>query len=211
MGGCPASGEERPTVLRRISEGLYRVSNGRVALAALIVFVLFTALVLPRQAAQAASESAEAGSPDTSLWYSPGELYRIAEAYGPQGRRAYIRARFTFDLLWPLVYGAFLGAAISWLYARAFAPGKSPGSPWRLANLAPVLGVLLDYLENLATSLVMLRYPSRTPVVDILAPVLTLVKWVFVGGSFVLLLLGLLVAVWQWIGKGRAPKVQRSG
>lgn len=192
---------------RHISEALYRISSGWVALAALVIFLLFTVLVLPRQATQAASESADAGSPDTSLWYSPDELYRTAEAYGPQGRQAYIRARFTFDLVWPLVYGAFLCTAISWLYARAVAPA----SPWRLANLAPVLGVLLDYGENLATSLVMLRYPSRTPVVDMLAPVLTLVKWVFVGGSFVLLLVGLVAVVWRWVGKGRAPKMRRSG
>jgi hypothetical protein len=188
-------------MLRKVSDGLYRISNGWVALAALIGFVLFITLVLPRQATQAASESADAGSPDTSLWYSADELYRMAEAYGAQGRQAYIRARFTFDLVWPLVYGAFLGTAISWLYARAIAPG----SRWRLANLAPVLGVLLDYLENLATSLVMLRYPNRTPVVDTLAPVLTLVKWAFVVGSYVLLLVGIVAVVWRWIA-GRSKK-----
>ena len=191
-------------MLSKVSGGLYRISSGWAALAALVVFLLFTALVLPRQSTQAAS--AEAGSPDTSLWYTPDELYRMAEAYGAQGRRAYIRARFTFDLVWPLVYGAFLGTAISWLYARAFARAFASAfatgkSPWLLANLAPVLGVLLDYLENLATSLVMLRYPNRTPVIDILAPVLTLVKWVFVGGSFVLLVVGLLVVISHWIGK----------
>jgi hypothetical protein len=65
--------------------------------------------------------------------------------------------------------------------------------------------VLLDYLENLATSLVMLRYPNRTPVVDTLAPVLTLVKWAFVGGSFVLLLVGIVAVVWRWIA-GRSRK-----
>ena len=53
-------------VLKRISEELYRISNGWVTLVALIVFVLFTALVLPRQATQAASADLDAGSPDTS-------------------------------------------------------------------------------------------------------------------------------------------------
>jgi hypothetical protein len=188
-------------MLRKVSDGLYRISNGWVALAALIGFVLFITLVLPRQATQAASESADAGSPDTSLWYSADELYRMAEAYGAQGRQAYIRARFTFDLVWPLVYGAFLGTAISWLCARAIAPG----SRWRLANLAPVLAVLLDYLENLATSLVMLRYPSRTPVIDVLAPIVTPTKWAFVGISFGLLVVGLLAIIWRWIA-GRSRK-----
>ena len=44
----------------------------------------------------------------------------------------------------------------------------------------------------------MARYPVQTPVVDWLAPVFTLVKWVFVNGSFLLLLIGILIAVWGW-------------
>jgi hypothetical protein len=185
---------------RQVSRSLYQISTGWVTVAALIVFLLFATLVLPRQAARAESESADAGSPDLALWYSTGELYAMAEAYGEQGRKAYVRARFTFDLVWPLAYGAFLTSAISWLYARAFAPG----SRWRLANLAPPLGVALDYLENLSTSMVMLRYPGRTPIVDALAPLFTLAKWALVGGSFVLLLAGLVAVVWRRIAQGRA-------
>jgi hypothetical protein len=186
---------------QRISDGLYRVSTGRVVLAALVVFLLFSALVLPRQAtadrrySSTETGAGDVGSPDTSLYYSRDELYRMAEAYGAQGRAAYVRARLTFDVIWPMVYTLFLSTAISWLYARAFEPGSS----WRRANLVPVLGALFDYLENLSTSLVMLRYPDHTPVVDALAPIFTLIKWIFVGGSFALLLTGLAVGAWRWI------------
>ncbi|NBD35726.1 MAG: hypothetical protein GVY30_06970, partial [Chloroflexi bacterium] len=96
---------------KRISVWLRNISTGWIALAALAIFLLFTALVLPRQAAQSEAETGEAGSPDTSLFYAPDELYRLAEAYGPSGRAAYIRARFTFDVIWPLVYTAFLSTA----------------------------------------------------------------------------------------------------
>jgi membrane protein implicated in regulation of membrane protease activity len=61
--------------------------------------------------------------------------------------------------------------------------------------------MLFDYLENGATVIVMARYPLRTPVIDFLAPVFTFTKWVFVGGSFVVLS-ALLVAVgWRWIAQ----------
>jgi len=186
---------------QRISDGLHRFSTGWVALAALVIFLLFSALVLPRQAtadrryASAETGAGDVGSPDTSLYYSRDELYGMAEAYGAQGRAAYVRARLTFDVIWPLVYTLFLSTAISWLYARAF----EPGSAWRRANLAPVLGALFDYLENLSTSVVMLRYPDHTPVVDALAPIFTLIKWIFVGGGFALLLIGLAVGAWRWI------------
>jgi hypothetical protein len=180
---------------QRISSWLRRVSTGWVALSALIVFFVFSALVLPQQATRAEQETGSTVSPDMSFFYSPGELYRMAESYGEQGREAYVRARFTFDLIWPLVYTLFLATAVSWIFGRAFAPD----SRWQRANLVPLLGALFDYLENLSTSLVMLRFPAQTAVVDLLAPLFTALKWGFLGASFVLLIGGMIVAVWRWL------------
>jgi hypothetical protein len=132
-----------------------------------------------------------------SFIYTSDDLYQLAQEYGEAGRSAYIQARFSFDLIWPVVYMLFLTTAMSWLFARVF----KPGSPWQLANLVPLFGMIFDYLENISTSLVMARYPDPTAVVDLLAPIFTLVKWLFVGGSFVLLLSGLIVGIWQWISR----------
>jgi len=181
--------------MTRLSRWLQRYSTGRVALAALLVFVAFSALVLPRQSRE---QGSEAGTPDLSLFYSKDDLYRWAEAYGEQGRQDYVRARFTFDVAWPLVYTFFLVTAISWLCSKAF----EPGSRWQLANLAPVLGMSFDFLENITTSLVMVRFPQPTPVVDALAGVFTLLKWGFIAASFVLLVVALGAAVWRgWLRK----------
>jgi len=179
---------------KRISDWLLKVSTGWVALAALVVFLLFTALVLPQQSTKAAQETGSGESPDLSFFYSPTDLYRMAESYGEEGRQAYVRARFTFDLVWPLVYTFFLATAISWVFGKAF----PPDSRWQCANLMPLLGALFDYLENLSTSLVMVRYPAQTPVVDLLAPLFTAFKWGLLGVSFVLLLGGIVVAAWRW-------------
>jgi hypothetical protein len=185
--------------MKRLSNWLYKVSTGWVALAGLVVFLLFTALVLPAQSAQADNIRGEAGSPDMSFYYTPQTLYEMAEAYGEQGRAAYIRARFTFDLIWPIVYTLFLTTAISWIFGKAF----SPESRWRLANLVPIFGMLVDYLENISTSLVMYRFPASTPVVAWLAPIFTALKWILVNGSFVLLLVGVVAAIWQALRKSR--------
>lgn len=178
---------------KRLSDWIHRVSRGRVALAALVIFLLFTALVLPGQASQTEAYTTDAGSPDQSFYYRAGDLYQWAEAYGEEGRAAYVRARFTFDLIWPIVYALFLATAISWVNRRAF----GADSPWQRANLAPVLGLLFDYLENASASLVMIRYPAATPVADVLAGLFTTVKWVFVSGSFVLLAAGVAVGLWR--------------
>jgi hypothetical protein len=170
-----------------------------MALFALIIFILFTALVLPGQAEKGGQDTGEVGSPDLSFFYSPDQLYAMAESYGVDGRQAYIRARFTFDLVWPLVYTFFLVTTISWLNGKV-----SPSSRLlQLSNLAPVLGAIFDYLENLSTSLVMVRYPDKTPVVDVLAPLFTMVKWSFVAGSFVLLVILIGMGVWQWLSRPR--------
>jgi hypothetical protein len=182
------------SVLNRFSDWLLAVSTGWVTLAALVIFLLFSVLVLPGQSTAAEGVAGDAGSPDTSLFYTPDDLYRMAEAYGEEGRQAYVRARFTFDLVWPVIYTVFLVTAMSWVFARAFAPG----SWWQRANLLPVLGAGFDYLENLSTSLVMQRYPEPTAVVDLLAPLFTALKWFSLGASFVLLVVGMALAVWQW-------------
>lgn len=176
-------------------------SRGWLVLVALAIFLIFMALVLPRQAADAKAWTAGAPQPDTSLFYSAADLYAMAEAFGPEGRQAYIRARFTFDLIWPLVYGLFLVTAISWLASRAFAET----GPARQLNLLPVAAVALDYLENVATAVVMARYPAPTPIVSDLAPLFTLVKWILVTGSGLALLAVGGAALWSSIRRGGRP------
>jgi hypothetical protein len=94
-----------------------------------------------------------------------------------------------------VVYTVFLCTTISWVYRKAFALG----SLWQRMNLVPVFAILFDYLENITTSLVMLQFPNRLPLVATLAPVFTMGKWILVTASIVLLLVGVVVAVWRWL------------
>ncbi len=82
-------------------------------------------------------------TPDLSFMYSVNDLYEMAESYGEQGRSDYVRARFTFDLVWPIVYTFFLVTSISWLFGKATPAEKSI---WQRANLVPLLAMVLDYL-----------------------------------------------------------------
>jgi hypothetical protein len=183
--------------MNRLSDWLYKVSTGWVFLLSTLIFLGFTAAVLPGQSANAEKLSGEAGTPDLSLYYTPDELYKMAEAYGEAGRNAYIQARFTFDVAWPIVYTLFLCTSISWLFHKALTPQSRL---WR-ANLAPLFAVLFDFLENITTSLVMFRYPVQTPIIDFLAPSFTLLKWTFVSLSFLMLLTGFLLLAWKAINK----------
>ncbi len=187
--------------MRNLSDRLNRISHGWVALAATLVFALFVALVLPGQSRSSATAGAEVGSPDLSFWYAPDDLYRMAEAYGPAGRSEYVRARWSFDVVWPLVYVAFLSVTLAWIWGRRLADARLG----QRANLLPMVAGAFDLLENTCTSLVMLRYPARTPGVDWLAPVMTLLKWAFLSASFALLIVGLAWVVGRW-ARARASR-----
>ena len=183
-------------MLKTLSNKLYQMSSGLVTILALVIFALVVAFVLPAQAERAEALSGGADSPDMSFFYTSTDLYNMAEAYGADGRSAYIRARFTFDLVFPLSYLFFLATSISWAMRRSV---LNPNSRWRLLNLFPVFGILFDYLENISTSIVMANYPQHTFLFDTFAPIFTLIKWFFINGSFVILVPAFVFAVRNWI------------
>ncbi len=179
--------------MKGLSAWLYRVTTGRVALLAVVIFFIFSATVLPAQSTSESADRGDAPAPDLSIYYTADELYSMAESYGPAGRQEYVRARFTFDLVWPVVYAFFLTALISWTGGRVL----PEDSRWRLVNLLPLTGMAFDYLENIATSLVMLRYPADTPVVPFLAGIFTSLKWLFIGAGFIVLVILIVIGIWE--------------
>jgi hypothetical protein len=70
-----------------------------------------------------------------------------------------------------------------------------------MMNVVPILGMVFDYLENISTSLVMGRYPAQTAIIDSLAPVFTLLKWVFIGGAFALLVVGVAMVLTRFVAR----------
>lgn len=174
--------------MNKISAFFYRVSRGWVTLLAVVVFLVFSTWQLPQQNARADQYSQGIGSPDTSLFYSGGELFSMAKWYGMEGRSAYLRARWTFDLAFPFVYTFFLVTAVSWVLNRAL-PERSR---LRLLNLLPLAAIAFDFLENSMTSIVMWGFPSRIAIAEGLAVVATPLKWLTLAISFLVLLIGLL-------------------
>ncbi|NMB63173.1 MAG: hypothetical protein GYA18_12680 [Chloroflexi bacterium] len=149
---------------------------------------------LPGQNAIAEIHSAGAGSPDTFLFYTPADLYQMAETYGTEGRAAYIHARWTFDLAFPIIYTFFLIVSISWFEKQVL----KEDSELRTGNILPLFATLFDLLENICTSLVFSSYPDYLSFVSMLAPFFTLMKWICVGSSFVFLFV---LVFWSFFGK----------
>lgn len=178
-----------------MSQLFYKHSKGWLVIVWALLFTIFALTVLPGQSAQTETYSAGTGAPDTSLFYTPDDLLNMAEAYGSPGRRAYVHARFTFDLVFPLVYTFFLTTSITWLLERVLAID----SPWRFLNLLPFFAMLLDFLENICTAWVITVYPAQNPVIALLASIFSPLKWLFVGASFTVLLVSVVLFLWKSI------------
>lgn len=156
-------------------------SNAIIVILSLLLFMSFIIIVLPLEAAKSDAFGL-AESIDTSFFYTASDLYRIAENYGEQGRTFYIRQRFTFDLIWPLVYTQFILIASVYFYKKT----KLLKASWLLYVSLVAMG--FDYLENIMTSTVLFRFPQTTPVIADLAGIMTLLKWSTLSLAFQILI-----------------------
>ena len=154
----------------------------------LIIFAVFTATVLPNEAIRGV-EAGLTQSIDTSILYSVEDLYSIISGYSREVRLAYIYQRFTFDLIWPLVYGLFIVVSNAYLLIKIKIK--------RLNNLIyfPLAAVGLDFLENISVSILMFIYPFRINALAVLASIFTTLKWITLSYSFIQIIILLVVLV----------------
>jgi hypothetical protein len=132
-------------------------------------------------------------TPDLSFFFSIEDLYSWAESYGEEGRESYIRTRFTFDIIWPIIYSEFLFSSMGGLLFRS---GFKDSIVNRLL-LLPLGSMVFDYLENIFSSIVMWRFPLRTPIVDSLVTVFTPLKWITLSFSFLALVLSIIIFTYK--------------
>lgn len=178
--------------IKQFERGMNRI-NGRMASLAALVFLGFVLWVLPTVAQQGV-EQGLTQSIDTSMGLSAEALWAIAESYGSTLRQAYIIQRWTFDVVWPAVYGGFL--MISALYLCKVLRLK--GQVLMVMAIIP-LAVLADFMENSLVSLVFALYPQQIPGLTELAVLMIPIKWGLVSSSM-LLVAGL--GVWAIVRKG---------
>ena len=138
-------------------------------------FILFMFTILP----WVSGLSRDAGlttSIDTNFSFDPSAIYPIVASYGPDGRLFYIIQRWTFDLIWPLVYAWPLFVTL-----KLFPIGMLALLPW--------LATALDYLENSVFTILVALYPFELSWLAILGVSMSLLKWIALGTSMILTLL----------------------
>ena len=166
-------------------------SNGRRAV---LLFILALALLLPINLLDFPGSvpymRRVSGNAylDMQGFYTAARAYQLLDAFGPQGRRLQLLLSTTFDVVIPLLAGAFGAVSITWSFRRAF------GRPSRLALVA--LGAAaLDYLENAALIVLLTAYPRHLDVVAGAAGVFTALKGVAYGATILVVVFGLVAAL----------------
>ncbi len=171
--------------MQRFFTLLNKLSSLPALILAVCLFVSFIVYFLPMQKAGTEIYARNAGSVGLSFCPLPETVYQWAEAYGADGRSAFIKTWLTYDLFWPLAYTAlfliFINLSFRYVHGEKSA---------RLCVL-PLATLLLDYLENSFAIIIMSCYPER---VEAAAWGLTIsngLKWITMGAASVLFAYGL--------------------
>ena len=142
------------------------------------IFLLFMVWILP-SVADANVSAGLTESIDTNFTFNPALIRDIIIGYGPDGRQFYLIQRWTFDAVYPLAYGLPLSFS---LWGLLF---TSKYKRWSWLGMG---ASLFDYLENIALSLIILSYPLLPLWAITIAVGLSMMKWLLLGSSFVLVI-----------------------
>lgn len=116
--------------------------------------------------------------------YSADEAQALFDALGSDGRKFYALSELSLDVLFPLVYGAWL-VIVMWLVWRA---------PWHFIFTGVVaIACAADLAENGLIAYMALTYSNESQPMMYAANLATLTKWRFLALAVVALVLGLIV------------------
>jgi hypothetical protein len=139
-----------------------------------ILFLLFMVLVLPYFSTLTNSKTNSDFSPDTGFFYTAEEFYENMEIYQQEGRDFYILMRWTFDLIWPLVYTFFF---LQVLYRLSKSCNKKKR---KIVMILPFLGYGFDLMENTFASINVGIYPKESQFLFSLMQISSMLKWLFI-------------------------------
>lgn len=147
---------------------LIKIASGKNVLLLFVLFLSFTAGIMPAVEADIKLLSGGTGVIDLEFFYTPEKAKAMLDSYGPEGIRLYLIAQWTADLIFPMIGCLLFGTALIYVGARRW---------FWLAFLM----MAADWVENVFVSIMLVQYPVFQPSVSILSCVFTLSKWLLVA------------------------------
>lgn len=163
-------------------------AKGWLILVFMVLFLLFSLVVMPFGKSWLGGNPPDVGSIDLTFGASPASLFNKVEAYGTQGRYVYRIFALTADIVYPIIYSIFLGLAITFLLRRTLPLVNH----LQKLNLLPFAALFFDVLENLGIAALLSTFPQQITWLALFTIIVNFIKWVFAGGSTLLVLVGLI-------------------
>lgn len=161
-----------------------------------LIFMLFIMFVLPYISVLSEELTSAAGSPDLLFSFSITKLHEIRMSYGVAGRRNYVFLRWTFDIVWPLVYTFFLLSSIMY-----FSKNRNKRI---ILMFVPIVAIMLDFLENILATIYMLSYPKEVILIGYSLMTVSMLKWIVLMSSFIVLIYLLFLFLLQRINERKS-------
>lgn len=114
---------------------------------------------------------------DLLMGYTPEEAYTQIEAYGANGRIAYVIVALTLDILYPVVYSILLSMFL--ILLLQYGAPKLLGGLYKYTFI-PFVVAIADLLENICVSILILAYPSKLSFLVYISSVFTFIKWTLI-------------------------------
>lgn len=135
-------------------------------------------------------ETADGSEPIDLLFAPrPEKLFALVDSYGAEGRNLYALFELTADLIYPIIYATFLAITLT-LLARRLYGAQSRAT---IINIVPFGIVIADYLENMGIVMLLMTYPEKISWAAWATSFFNAAKWSLVGGTFALIVIGLVL------------------
>ncbi|MEA3392759.1 MAG: hypothetical protein U9Q91_07245 [Candidatus Marinimicrobia bacterium] len=115
---------------------------------------------------------------DTEMTYNAEDAYEIIGNYTNNMRQRYILGEITLDLVFPVIYTFLFSFLIFFLYKNT------------TIALFPFLQMIFDYLENTGIVILLSAYPNKIMWLATATSIFSMIKWVLVGMTSLIVLLG---------------------
>ena len=169
--------------IQTILDRIYTKTNYKHTLFFFLFFLVFTSVVLPYISNLTERVIGVSESIDTNFSFNLFTLYTIIDSYQEEGRRFYVLIRWTFDVVWPLIYTAMLLTGIAF-----FAKKIQCKFQYKILYV-PLLAISFDYLENIFATFAMLYYPGKLDLVMYFLIASSMLKWGILSLAFLILIL----------------------
>lgn len=191
-------------MLNTVTRKLDHWAKGRTVLLLLgltiALMIVVNTVHLPITVPRIQEVSQGVGILDMHLYYTKDEAYTLLEQLQPEGRRVYSGLLWGFDFIFPALYAITFSLIVTLLYRRAGAPA---GPFLRGLAWIPIAAGLFDWSENVSILIILQNYPAVSGAAYA-AGWFTLGKWVFIGVSLGVVVLGLIRKA-----AGRKPLARR--